>query len=85
MQAARRTAAPPTQRPAQEADPTAGAGVQLGVPADCWYSILKCIPRHELRQGGCEPAEEQVARSKYLAILREARGRIDAGVKGLGS
>ena len=48
------------------------------LPMDCWYFILKFIPRHELRQGGCEPEAEQAARTKYSAILREARGRIDA-------
>ena len=53
-------------------------GLLPRLPMDCWYFILKCIPRHELRQGGCEPAAEQVALTKYLAILREARGRIDA-------
>ena len=40
---------------------------------DCWYRILNCILRHELRQGGCEPAEEQVAPTEYLAILRDAK------------
>ena len=43
------------------------------LPMDCWYRILNCIPRHELRQGGCEPAEEQAALAKYLAILQTAR------------
>ena len=53
-------------------------GLLPRLPMDCWYFILNCIPRHELRQGGCEPAEEQVARAEYLAILREARARINA-------
>ena len=53
-------------------------GLLPRLPMDCWYRILNCIPRHELRQGGCELAEEQVARTKYLAILREAKARVDA-------
>eukprot|EP00729_Bicosta_minor_P014878 gene14878-biopygen26151 len=40
--------------------------------------ILNMIPRHELRQGGCEPAEEQAARAQYLSILQHARTAIDA-------
>lgn len=43
------------------------------LPMDCWYRILNCIPRHELRLGGCEPTEEQAALVTYVAILREAR------------
>ena len=50
-------------------------GLLPRLPMDCWYFILNCIPRHELRLGGCEPAEEQDARTKYLAILREARAK----------
>ena len=53
-------------------------GLLPRLPMDCWYFILNCIPRHELRQGGCEPGEEQVALTQYSAILREARARIDA-------
>ena len=53
-------------------------GLLPRLPMDCWYFILNCIPRHELRLGGCEPAEEQDARTKYLAILQEARARVDA-------
>lgn len=47
-------------------------GLLPRLPMDCWYRILNCIPRHELRQGGCEPAEEEAASAKYLAILRTA-------------
>ena len=53
-------------------------GLLPRLPMDCWYFILNCIPRHELRQGGCEPAAEQAALAQYSAILREARARIDA-------
>ena len=53
-------------------------GLLPRLPMDCWYFILNCIPRHELRQGGCEPADEQVVLAQYSAILREARARIDA-------
>ena len=53
-------------------------GLLPRMPMDCWHRILNCIPRHELRQGGCEPEAEQVAQAKYSAILREARARVDA-------
>ena len=55
-------------------------GLLPRLPMDCWYFILNCIPRHELRQGGCEPEEEQVALVTYVAILREASARIGAAV-----
>ena len=48
-------------------------GLLPRLPVDCWYRILNCIPRHELRQGGCEPDEEQAAQAKYSAILQEAK------------
>ena len=51
-------------------------GLLPRLPMDCWYRILNCIPRHELRQGGCEPEAEQVAQTQYSAILREARAMI---------
>ena len=57
---------------------TYNRGLLPRLPMDCWYFILNCIPRHELRQGGCEPAAEQVAQTQYSAILREARAMIDA-------
>ena len=53
-------------------------GLLPRLPMDCWYRILNCIPRHELRQGGCEPAAEQAALAAYLAILREAKARVGA-------
>lgn len=45
---------------------------------DCWYWVLNCIPRYELRQGGFESEAEQVAPTQYSAILREARAVIAA-------
>lgn len=57
---------------------TYNRGLLPRLPMDCWYFILKRIPRHELRQGGCEPEAEQVAQAKYVAILREAKASVDA-------
>ena len=48
-------------------------GLLPRLPMDCWYFILKRIPRHELRQGRCEPEEEAKHLAKYLGILAEAR------------
>ena len=46
------------------------------LPMDCWYRILNCIPRHELRFGGCEPYKEKAALAEYSKILKVARDRI---------
>merc|ERR1719272_2710371 len=53
-------------------------GLQPRLPMDCWYKILNMVPRHQLRQGDCEPVEEQAALAQYLTILQEARIVIDA-------
>ena len=44
------------------------------LPMDCWYRILNCIPRHELRLGKCTPSKEEAALVKYKAILAVAKG-----------
>ena len=38
-------------------------GLLPRLPMDCWYRVLGMIPRHELRQGNCEPAAEQAAQA----------------------
>ena len=53
-------------------------GLLPRLPMDCWYMILNRIPRHELRQGGCEPDEEGAALATYSSLLREARAVINA-------
>lgn len=45
------------------------------LPMDCWYRILNCIPRHELRQGYCDPESEKAAQEECTAILQEAAGK----------
>ena len=53
-------------------------GLLPRLPMDCWYRILNCIPRHELRLGDCEPDAEQAALVQYLAILQDTRASIEA-------
>ena len=48
-------------------------GLLPRLPMDCWYKILNCIPRHQLRLGECDPEAEQGMMAKYVAILSEAR------------
>ena len=47
------------------------------LPMDCWYRILNCIPRHELRLAECKPAEERTALALYEAIVSDARTTVD--------
>merc|ERR1712166_1555484 len=53
-------------------------GLLPRLPMDCWYRILNKLPRHELRLGECEPAEEQAALATYTSLLKEARTAVDA-------
>ena len=53
-------------------------GLLPRLPMDCWYRILNCIPRHELRLGDCAPVAEQTALVQYRAILHDARASIEA-------
>ena len=53
-------------------------GLLPRLPMDCWYRILNCIPRHELRLGDCGPDAEQAALVQYRAILHDAGASIEA-------
>ena len=53
-------------------------GLLPRLPMDCWYRILNKLPRHELRLGECDPAEERTALATYATLLKEARTAIDA-------
>lgn len=54
-------------------------GLLPRLPMDCWYKILNCIPRHQLRLGECDPDAEREMMAKYAAILKDARIAIDSG------
>ena len=46
---------------------------------DCWYKILNCIPRYELRQGGGTDDEERAAFDQYAAVWhRDGSGALSS-------
>ena len=56
-------------------------GLLPRLPMDCWYRILNCIPRYQLRQSACSYYEQPQYADQYALILDEARAAI-AGAAG---